>query len=244
MTSGFEESADRRIKITLEDEQGIQISFSLCGASSLVTYCSAPFFFNLHSHTALHDYQLLIKLSYASSYIKDGDVPLDRATLIRLASLAEAHEFRDAVTECMAAAGDGLDFEEAIACINDDLPDNLCDLAATKTFRDKAMKVLLEGLSKPSSLKIKEAEEREKLLKEGSDALAIFIGPVADLCEPNNPKKDFTSILKLKDPVKVGRCTNHHYLRLTTCFSNTIVHNTPHMSTELLQGYICATSSK
>ena len=163
-------------------------------------YCSSP-------AAELEDFRLLIKLSYASSYIKDGDMPLDRATLIRLASLANAYEFHDTVNECLSAAGEGLSFEEAITCIND-LPENLKGTDAAKGLMIKALQALVKGLNDPSSIEgMEEGEVKEGVLEKGADALARYIGPVYMLFrEPYLTKlwPSFSGTLIPKDFVKVS----------------------------------------
>jgi hypothetical protein len=47
---------------------------------------------------------------------------LDRATRLRLAELADALEFADAVGECLKSLGDGLTLKSAITCL-DEIPE-------------------------------------------------------------------------------------------------------------------------
>ena len=163
----------------------------------------------------------MVRLSYLPSYTKDGDKALDKSTLIRLASMANAHEFHDAVNECLTAVGKGLSFEEAVTCL-DELPQNLRHIDATKLLLEKAREVLVKGLGDPSILGLEEEEEaREDMLKKGADALATYLGPVSKLFEPViEGKKDSTPVfgdaLILKDQIKVSE----QLLRLmVTCFT-------------------------
>ena len=159
-------------------------------------------------YTERQDFHLLIKLSYAPSYITDGDEPLDRATLIRLASLANAYEFHDAVKECLTAAGDGLSFQEAITCIND-LPENLKGTNTADGLIEKVVGALVKGLNDPFSIVgIGQKEAKEEMLEKGADALASYLGPVSGFFSAGLSRKtwpSFSGALTLKKRIKVSR---------------------------------------
>ena len=126
-------------------------------------------------HTEAEDFRLLIKQSYAPSYAKNGDKPLDKATLIRVAGIANAYEFHDAVNECLTAAADGLSFEEAFTCMND-VPENLKGTDAIDVLMDKIALVWINGMNGPSSIGTEEGEAKTKLIKESTDIFAANLG--------------------------------------------------------------------
>lgn len=70
------------------------------------------------------------------SYIMDGGNLLDRATLLRLAELADALEFGDAVGEYLKSLGHGLTLESAITC-PDEIPERLRECASPLPFRSR-----------------------------------------------------------------------------------------------------------
>lgn len=160
-------------------------------------------------YTDAEDFRLLVKLSYTNSYIRNGGKRLDKSTLVRLASMANAYEFRDAVKECMIAIGDDLEFEDAITCI-DYLPENLRGLDLTQSLANKAIAVLKRGLEDPDWIRSDNSNKPE-LLKKGTEALAKFLGPVQDLFRPQGgclgrpTRPDFYEALILYDHVKVRK---------------------------------------
>ena len=83
------EAAERRVELTVPDEQ------------------------------ALEDLRLLIKLSYSASYTYEGEQLLPLATRLQLAVRADAPEFVQAVEAVVESLAEGFDFEAAQALMDD-----------------------------------------------------------------------------------------------------------------------------
>ena len=81
------EAAERRVELTVADEQ------------------------------ELEDLKLLIKLSYSETYTHDNGLLLLLAMRLRLAACADGLEFVEAVDQIVASLAEGLDFEGALACM-------------------------------------------------------------------------------------------------------------------------------
>lgn len=95
---------------------------------------------------AVEDLKLLIKLSYGASYMRDGDALVPRATRPRLLHLANASEFRDALTEILPSLGEDLSsLEEAITCL-EEIPQALSAHEAMANLKLRVVKALADGI--------------------------------------------------------------------------------------------------
>jgi hypothetical protein len=122
-------------------------------------------------------FKRLIKLSYGTTFTKEGDRDLDVSELIQLIHVANAFECMDAVKECVAALTDlDLGWEGAVQCLE------LTDM-------------------------LKGVEGMKGLAKKAGDVLAEAVGPVHDLFEPVEDEEDEDDVLgglRLFEDVKVG----------------------------------------
>jgi hypothetical protein len=67
--------------------------------------------------TGYEDFYLLIKLSYGTTYIRDGERELGVDELLRLLQVANAFEFMQAFAECRTALVDMVtEWDEAVKC--------------------------------------------------------------------------------------------------------------------------------
>ena len=149
----WREAGTRTVDITLEDEQ------------------------------AVADFQLMLKLSYSASYTKDGLVPLDRETRLRLAQLADAYEMTDCVTECLLSLADNVSLEDAIACL-DQVPGRLAAHPATAALKEKLIPIVAQGIEFQATAFFgtpAETEASRDLIARAGSTLAGWIGPVSDL---------------------------------------------------------------
>jgi hypothetical protein len=68
-------------------------------------------------HTGYEDFYLLIKLSYGTTYIRDGERKLGVDELLRLLQVANAFEFMQAFAECRTALVDMVrEWDDAVGC--------------------------------------------------------------------------------------------------------------------------------
>lgn len=95
---------------------------------------------------SVEDLKLLFKLSYGATYIKEDGVLIDKATRMRLAFLANALEFGDCIDECIASLSDKLTLEDALTCLEKDVPEELREHPAVVKLSAKVVDILLRAV--------------------------------------------------------------------------------------------------
>jgi Ca2+-binding EF-hand superfamily protein len=140
-------------------------------------------------------FRRLIKLSYGSTFIKEGDRDLEFSELVRLIHVANAFECMDAVKECATALTNlDLGWEGAVQCLE------LTDM-------------------------LKGVEGMADLAKKAGDVVAEELGPVHELLVPVKDDEDgedgvdVLGGLRLSEKVKVGTPNLEYSCKHTTCIS-------------------------
>jgi hypothetical protein len=88
--------------------------------------------------------RLLVKLSYGTTYTKEGDRRLEPEELIRMAYMAKSFEFNDAVRECCLALQGRMNFERSVQVM--ELGSNLEGGAHMESLLRSANDVFLKGI--------------------------------------------------------------------------------------------------
>jgi hypothetical protein len=132
-------------------------------------------------------FRRLIKLSYGSTFIKEGNRDLDVSELVRLIHVANAFECMDAVKQCAIALTNGdLDLEGAVQCLE--------------------LTEMLKGV-----------EGMRDLAEEAGEMLAKEVGPVHELFTPAQQGGDGGDVLgglRLSEKVAVGTHSWHIYVSI------------------------------
>lgn len=121
----------------------------------------------------LEDFKLLLKLSYSDRYTHDGDQLLPTDTRLRMAALADALEFKEAVDQLWVP----LSFAQAVRYINNTSPELL--LAHPDTTRERLVVELVKDIEALEAVDDEDDAEAEDQMQAGVTALAKYLGHVS-----------------------------------------------------------------
>jgi hypothetical protein len=150
----------------------------------------------VENEQAVEEVKLLIKLSYSDSYTRDDGRLLPVDVRMRLGVRADSLEFVEAVDEVVKSLPLELDFAGAVTCL-EQLPMALETHRDMAAVRSQVVAALIKGIEERNG---KTDEEAVALMQRGVNALAKYLGPVAQMFEETTDLS--TMYLPLRKNVK------------------------------------------